>query len=304
MIIGNPTFRAESADEAAAMTTPAGPERPGPRRDAVGIIRAALPTGYPIDDEVWARRHRGVLVLVWLHVAGLGVYGLIRGYPVLHLGSELAGISLVAIGAGTVRDRTIQASLGTLGLVLCSALLVHLSGGLIEAHFHFFIVVMVVTLYQSWVPFTLALVFVVIHHGTVGVVDPGSVYNHHAAIHRPWLWAGVHGLFIAGAATAALASWKHVEVERERAEEAAVRLHDRVVRHREAIQINDTLVQGLVTAKYAAQLGDEERAAEAVERTLALAKQLVSDLMEGEADMFEPGGLRRDEAASTAIGLP
>jgi hypothetical protein len=265
-------------------------------------LRAVLPKGSPIDDEVWTQRHRAVLILVWLHVAGLGAYGLIRGYPLWHLGSELGGIALVAVGAGTVRDRTVQASLGTLALVLCSALLVHLSGGLIEAHFHFFIVVMVVTLYQSWVPFTLALVFVVIHHGTVGVVDPGSVYNHHAAIHRPWLWAGVHGLFIAGAATAALASWKHVEVERERAEEAAVRLHDRVVRHREAIQINDTLVQGLVTAKYAAQLGQTEQMAMAVDRTLALAKQLVSDLMAGETDMFEPGGLRRDEAAGSSIG--
>jgi hypothetical protein len=245
-----------------------------------------------------------VLVIVWLHVAGLGAYGLYRGYSPLHLGSELAGISIVAVGAAMFRDRAVQASLGTLGLVLCSALLVHLSGGLIEAHFHFFIVVMVVTLYQSWVPFLLALVFVVIHHGTVGVVDPRAVYNHQAAINRPWLWAGVHGLFIAGAAAAALASWKHVEVERERAEEAAVRLHDRLVRHREAIQINDTLVQGLVTAKYAAELGEPQRAADAVDRTLVLAKQLVSDLMEGESDMFEPGGLRRDEAADLGVGRP
>jgi hypothetical protein len=243
-----------------------------------------------------------VLVLVWVHVVGLGAYGLYRGYPMWHIGSELAGISIVAVTAGTARSRTAQASFGTLGLVLCSALLVHLSGGLIEAHFHFFIVVMVVTLYQSWVPFILALVFVVIHHGTVGVVDPRSVYNHPAAIHRPWLWAGVHGLFIAGAAAAALASWKHVEVERERAEESAVRLHDRVVRHREAIQINDTLVQGLVTAKYAAQIGDSQRAADAVERTLALAKHLVSELMAGESDMFQPGGLRRGEPVDTGIG--
>jgi hypothetical protein len=257
------------------------------------VLWSALPVGRPIDEEAWVKRHRMVLTLVWLHVAGLGVYGVVRGYAPMHLGSELVGIAVVAAAAGRVGGRTVQASLGTLGLVLCSALLVHLSGGLIESHFHFFIVVLVVTLYQSWVPFLMALVFVVVHHGTVGVLDATSVYNHPAAVNKPWLWAGVHGLFILGAAAAAMASWKHVEVERERAEESAVQLHDREVRHREAIQINDTVVQGLVAAKYAAQLGDADGAARAVDRTLELAKELVASLMEGEADMFEPGGLRR-----------
>ena len=264
-------------------------------------LRSSLPKGSPLDGNVWAARHRGVVAMIWLHVGGLGVYGLIRGYAGWHVALELGGIALVAFGAGLARSRTTQAALGTLGLVLCSSLLVHLSGGLIEAHFHFFIVVLVVTLYQSWAPFILALAFVVVHHGTVGVVDPRSVYNHDAAVQGPWLWAGIHGLFIAGAAAAALASWKHVEIERERAEEAAVRLHDREVRHREAIQINDTVVQGLVTAKYAAELGDADAAATAVERTLFLARQLVSDLMDGEPEMSEPGGLRRAAAAGSNL---
>ena len=45
-----------------------------------------------------------------------------------------------------------------------SALVVHLSDGLIEAHFHFFVMVAVVALYQSWQPYLLALAFVVVHH--------------------------------------------------------------------------------------------------------------------------------------------
>ncbi|MDQ1401770.1 MAG: methyl-accepting chemotaxis protein, partial [Actinomycetota bacterium] len=163
---------------------------------------------------------------------------------------------------------------------------------LIEAHFHFFIMVGVVTLYQSWLPFGLAMLFVVVHHGTVGVIDPHSVYNHYAAIHKPWLWAGIHGLFITGAALAGLRSWKYAEVERERAEAAAIRLHDREIRQREAIHLNDTVVQGLVTAKYAAQLdqGDDTRVA--IDRTLALAQELVSELMASDERLFEPGGLR------------
>lgn len=274
---------------AMALTNVAGARNSGAARRGVW---AALPAGSPIDDDAWVKRHRAVLLLIWCHVAGLGAYGVARNYGFLHLGSELVAIAAVAVAAAMTSGRNVQASLATLGLVLCSALLVHLSGGLIEAHFHFFIVVLVVTLYQSWRPFLMALLFVVIHHGTVGVLDPHSVYNHQAAVNKPWLWAGIHGLFILGAAGAAMASWKHVEVERERAEEAAVKLYDRELRHREAIQLNDTVVQGLVAAKYAAQLGDADAAARTVARTLDLAKDLVANLMEGETELFEPGGLR------------
>jgi signal transduction histidine kinase len=260
-------------------------------------LRQFLPKGSPISDELWGSRHRTVITLLWLHIVGLGVYGIIRSFGLLHLTVELGAIIAITLAARAAPTRLGQASLGTLGLVSCSGLLVHLSGGLIEAHFHFFVVIVVVTLYQSWIPFLLALAFVVIHHGTVGVLDPEAVYNHPAAVHKPWLWAGIHGLFILGAAAAALASWNHAEMERERAEEAAVMLHDRALRHREAIQLNDTVVQGLAAAKYAAQLGDADQASATVERTLEVAKQLVAELMEGDADLFEPGGLRRDTPA-------
>ena len=272
--------------------------------DASGFLRARfgldryLPKGSPISDELWASRHNMVITSLGLHIVGLGIYGIVRGYAVLHVAVELAAVLLITVAARQASTRRWQASLGTVGLVSCSGLLVHLSGGLIEAHFHFFIVVGVVSLYQSWMPFLLALAFVVIHHGTVGVLDPKAVYNHPAAVHRPWLWAGIHGLFILGAAAAALASWKHAEMDRERAEESAVRLHDRARCQREAIQLNDTIVQGLVAAKYAAELGDTDRVAATVQRTLEVAKQLVAGLMEGEPDMFEPGGLRRAEPAT------
>ena len=231
-----------------------------------------------------------------MHVAGLGVYGIVRGFPLLHIGLEVGAIALLATAAVLVHTRMAQASAATLALISSSALLVHLSEGLIEAHFHFFIMVGVVTLYQSWLPFGLAMAYVVAHHGTIGVLDPSSVYNHPAAINSPWLWAGIHGLFVSGAALAGMRSWKLAEDEHTRAEQTALQLHDRTVRQQEAVQLNDTVVQGLVGAKYAAQLGDAEGAQRAIDRTLALAQQLVSDLMAEDDKHFEPGGLRREVA--------
>ena len=274
--------------------------RPATSATLATRARAALPTGAPIGDEMFAARHRAVVVLLWLHAAALAVYGISLGYAVPHLALELAGIVAAAVAAGLAPGRVWRAGVGTLGLVACSAMLVHLSGGLIEAHFHFFIVVILVTLYQSWVPFLLALLFVVVHHGTVGVIDSNSVYNHPAAVERPWVWALVHGMFVTGAALAAMVAWKHVEIERERAEAAAVRLHDRTLRHREAMELNDTVVQGLVSAKYATQLGRTDVAAETIERTLAHAQSLVAELMDDHAP-FAPGSLRRTEAAAAAV---
>ena len=38
-----------------------------------------LPEGGSLPNEIWNRRHQGIVVLLWLHVAGIPVYGLLRG---------------------------------------------------------------------------------------------------------------------------------------------------------------------------------------------------------------------------------
>jgi len=54
-------------------------------------------------------------------------------------------------------------------------------GGVIEAHFHFFVMFGVLTLYQDWLPFLVAIGYVALHDGVVGVFAPDAVYNHPAA---------------------------------------------------------------------------------------------------------------------------
>lgn len=87
-------------------------------------------------------------------------------------------------------------------------MLVHLWGGTIEAHFHFFVVVALLTLYQSWLPFLLGLVYVVGHHGIVGTLAPEAVYNHAAAVASPWQWALIHAAFVLAASAANVAAWR------------------------------------------------------------------------------------------------
>lgn len=269
------------------------------KAEPIGRLREWLPVGRPMGAEVWNSRHRGVVVLLWVHAFGLGAFGLVRGFEPLHVAGEAIGIGGLAFVASVLQTRTAQAAIGTLGLITSSAVLVHLSGGMIEAHFHFFIMVAVVTSYQSWIPFLVAMGYVLVHHGTIGVIAPNSVYNHPAAVRSPWLWAAIHAAMVTGAALAGLMSWKQAEIERTAAEIAAAELRESELRKLGAVHLQDTVVQGLITAKYASELGEAETAAEAIDRTLLLAQNLVAELMLGDEALREPGGLRPPEPSET-----
>jgi hypothetical protein len=106
-------------------------------------------------------------------------------------------------------------------------MLVHLSGGYIEMHFHFFLVVIITALYQAWLPFLLTLVYVVLHHGLMGTFLPTYVYNHPAAWAGPWQWGALHAMFVVAASLAMLATWRNNEEARAQAERALHALAER-----------------------------------------------------------------------------
>ena len=100
-----------------------------------------LPRGESLPDHVWQRRHTALLWLLWLHAPGIALFGLGRGYGLGHALGEAAAITVIALLATVVprriRSRKAAGSLVSIGLLTSSGLVVHFSGGLIEAHFHF-----------------------------------------------------------------------------------------------------------------------------------------------------------------------
>src|SRR3954452_10328453 len=116
--------------------------------------------------------------------------------------------------------RRAGAAFVALGLLTASAVIVHLSDGVIEAHFHFFVVIVLLTLYEDWLPFLLATGFVALHHGVMGVIDPSSVYNHPDAVAHPWRWALISAGFVTAAGAAAVVAWRLNEDIREKHQEA------------------------------------------------------------------------------------
>jgi diguanylate cyclase (GGDEF)-like protein len=99
--------------------------------------------------------------------------------------------------------------------MLTSAVVVHLMHGQIEGHFHFFAMIPIVALYEDWIPFGLAVLVVLVHHGVMGTLDPRSVYDHADAWQHPWRWAFVHAAFFAAACVGAIVNWRLHEKARQ-----------------------------------------------------------------------------------------
>jgi hypothetical protein len=95
------------------------------------------------------------------------------------------------------------------------------------------------------------------------------------------------------------AAFLHDAAPRLAAEETAQRLRDAQLRRRQALEINDNVVQGLTIAVYAIEDGDYDRAVSYLDRTLAAGRKMMNDLLEPLDDgTLLPGELVRSAPAS------
>jgi PAS domain S-box-containing protein len=184
-------------------------------------VWSLVPAGGSLPDSVWRSRRRFLVGLAWFHAIAIMLSGPFLGYrwelsfaheTVLHPVAEgliVAFFATLACWPGT--SRIFQATAVGFGLLSSSAILVHLSGGYIEAHFHFFVMLAFLALCQDWIPYLLSVAFVAVHHGVVGVMWPSEVYNHPAAYNSPWKWAAIHAAFVLASCVGSVFAWRFNE---------------------------------------------------------------------------------------------
>jgi PAS domain S-box-containing protein len=80
-------------------------------------------------------------------------------------------------------------------------------------------------------------------------------------------------------------------------EAMATRLGQSQQRRRQALEINDNVVQGLTSAVYSLEHEDVRQASSFIERTLAAARDMMDDLLEPSGEELHPGDLVRSAAA-------
>jgi signal transduction histidine kinase len=152
------------------------------------------------------------------------IIGIRNGIDAAHLATELSVVLILIGGVYAVNTRTSKAVLTSLALVTCSGLLVHITNGLIESHFHFFVVIPLISLYRDWRPLAVGLAFVVAHHSVVGIISPEDVFNHPAALAHPVQWALLHGVYVMALTGVIIVYWRFSEsLEGALAKEEALR---------------------------------------------------------------------------------
>ena len=189
--------------DAAAMSTPGGADDGSVD---VGVSRSRLDLDRPLGptNVAWMRRHNRIVMVLVAHGVVLVGFGLVRGFGVGHMVLELVpivGLSGAAIWRGLApRTRSIAASLG---LMTAAAEAVHLAGGRSEAHFLYFVLLGVLTLYDDWLPYAAAVLFVLLQHGIMGAIMPETVFSADPIGGSPWIGAAIHGGFILAASAVA-----------------------------------------------------------------------------------------------------
>ena len=127
-----------------------------------GIIAALV-----ISPHTWIGSQSATHVHVW---AAVFLGGAISGYPIW--------LAMVAPGQRLTRNAI------AVGQMLTSALLIHLSGGRIETHFHVFGSLAFLSFYRDWRVLIPATIVVGLDHMIRGIYWPQSVYGVLTA--TPW----------------------------------------------------------------------------------------------------------------------
>lgn len=180
---------------------------------------AWLPRGDALAEADWTWRHRMVCWLLAAHLPVLVLLAALFGtghdvvVVVLALGA-LLGAACAPVA------RRVRALCASLGLLTGSALLVHLFEGANEAHFHYFVTVAVIALYQDWSVYALAIGFVLLQHGVMAARPAGA---EHAL--DDWAWAGVHALAILAQSAVLVLFWRAHEASRDQSEQMRAELH-------------------------------------------------------------------------------
>jgi signal transduction histidine kinase len=167
-----------------------------------------IPHGNTLEASEWSRRHQVLQWVLGLHIPALFLMSLLLGRGLAFTAYLLLPtIVLLGLSQGLRHWRRAAAVLNTSGLTYCSIALVVITNGTIEAHFHFFIMIGLIALYQDWVPLGVNIALTVISHGLGSAFGANVIFNHPAAQQNPWLWAGIHGVAVLVAYAGVVAFW-------------------------------------------------------------------------------------------------
>jgi methyl-accepting chemotaxis protein len=145
-------------------------------------------------EQPGTSRDRILLYLLWVH---LGVALIVSAWQTGALLGHDAVYAIALTGLGTLAFRVWagQRAYRVVGAVLLmgySSLLIHLGGGLIELHFHVFVVMTVLLIYYDWLPIVAAAGAIAGEHVALNLLAPYSVFKDGPS----WGIVALHAVFV------------------------------------------------------------------------------------------------------------
>jgi diguanylate cyclase (GGDEF)-like protein len=190
-----------------------------PRSGAAAWWRRAIPHGRTLPPATWTARHHALRRLLWLHAVVLPLVAVLADHAApqhaLAHALPLAALAWLAVRGA---NRRLQSACVAVGLMTASATLIHLLNGATHAHFHVFVVMSVLALYEDWLPYGLGIAYVLVHQTLLGIVAPQEVF---ADAENPIALAIVHAGFLSAACVANVVLWRANERARGETEAAA-----------------------------------------------------------------------------------
>jgi PAS domain S-box-containing protein len=194
--------RPASPANAAAVASPAG-SAAAPAYNAVPASQAAPASADALFAEHANRIHRQTdrlfaSLMFWQWIVGIGVAVVVSPrawagtdwsvHPHVYAAILLGGLTnLVPAAMACLRPGTLASRLFvSAGQAMTSALLIHLTGGRVETHFHIFGSLALLAFYRDWRALVPATALTAADHVLRGAYLPMSVYG--VAVADPWRW--------------------------------------------------------------------------------------------------------------------
>jgi two-component system sensor histidine kinase/response regulator len=196
---------------------------------------AAILAAYWLSPLTWAGRYSQTHLHVWMAWL-LG--GMITLFPVC----------LAVFRPGRISTRQTVAA----GQMLMSALLIHLSGGRIETHFHVFGSLAFLAFYRDWTVFIPATVVVAADHFFRGLYWPESVYGVLSAGSWRWLehaaWVLFEDAFLVNSCLQSLREMRDIARQRAAVEVANQHTEQTVITRTAELQASEERFRSLSAA--------------------------------------------------------
>lgn len=267
-------------------------------------VQVRLPRLTPLSFSSWQERHVTVLAVLLLLlpvVVGLAVAG---GVPLDLTTTYVLVIGLITVLAVSPKVSVpLRQMFGASAVLTATAALVEASGRAWGAHVMFAAALALLTLYRSWTVQAFAVSYLAFYYFVLGSASPDLIFPDGTEQVTAMRDGAI--LFVASvcASLPGVLAWYLTARSAADAEALRMALSRASLREQQAAELNDTVVQDLVTALYAHEEDDPVAAADSTRRALDSARTIVSSLMSPEIPP-EPGVLVRDTPAQDLTGRP